>query len=238
MHDRPAGRQPDSSFWNELDKTEQDTLRQAGRLQRFPVGGVPLCFEGDGTDNVLIILAGWAKVTSPTSSGREVVLAVRGPGDIVGELSGLFGRPRSATVQAVVDIETLSIAASRFREFLDGNPRCWWPLTATLVARMDDLGDRLRVHAENDGGRRIAHLLVYLAELFIRDRIWDPGDPIEVHPPLSQTELGSWVDISRETAARAFRVLRARGLVQTGWRRIIVLDLAGLRAYAEGSPLS
>jgi CRP/FNR family transcriptional regulator, cyclic AMP receptor protein len=222
------------SFWDALNEPERETLLEAGRERDFHPNDEPLCFEGDASStNVLIILSGWAKVTSPTPSGRQVVFAVRGPGDLVGEVSALFSRPRTATVEALDAIRALTVPASRFTTLLDDHPRWWWPLTATIAGRVDELSNRLRWHAEADGKRRLAHLLVYLAELSLRYQ--KPGSAgIEILPRLSHTELGSWVDASRETAARGFHELRGRGLVATGWKRVTVLDLQGMRDYADG----
>ncbi|HEX2316081.1 MAG TPA: Crp/Fnr family transcriptional regulator [Thermomonospora sp.] len=231
MREGPMERLPATPFWEALGEPERALLGRAGRLRAFRPAE-PLCFEGDASTHVIVIMDGWAKVISPTGSGREVVLAVRGPGDMVGEVSAMFDRPRSATVQALVAINALSVPAQRFRAFLDENPHCWWPLMATIVDRMGDLGNRLRVHAGADGTCRLAHLLVHLAELSLRYQAPGPGGRIQILPPLSQADLGSWVDASRETAARGFGELRDLGLVATAYKKVTVLDLPGLRAYA------
>ncbi|WP_116026155.1 Crp/Fnr family transcriptional regulator [Thermomonospora umbrina] len=224
-------RLPAIPFWEALGEAERALLRRAGRVREFRPGAEPLCFEGDASTHVIIIMEGWAKVISPTGSGREVVLAVRGPGDMVGEVSAMFDRPRSATVQPLVNITALSVPAQRFRTFLDDNPQCWWPLMATVVDRMGDLGNRLRVHAGSDGTCRLAHLLVHLAELSLRYRPATADGRIQILPPLSQADLGSWVDASRETAARGFGELRDQGLVATAYKKVTVLDLPGLRGF-------
>ena len=54
--------------------------------------GTPLCMEGDPSTHLLVLLAGWAKVISSTVEGHEMVLALRGPGDVIGELAGDLGR--------------------------------------------------------------------------------------------------------------------------------------------------
>lgn len=225
--------QRNESFWDALDEPEREALQEVGRERDFLPGDESLTFEGDASStNIVIILSGWAKVSSPTPSGHQVVFAVRGPGDVVGEVSALFGRPRSATVEALDRIRALTVPASRFTAFLESHPHCWWPLTATIVSRIDELGIRLRWRAELDGKRRLAHLLVHLAELSLRHQPPGPAG-IEILPRLSHTELGSWMDASRETAARGFHELRERGLVATGWKRITVLDLQGIRDYAD-----
>ncbi|WP_241661210.1 Crp/Fnr family transcriptional regulator [Thermomonospora catenispora] len=233
MREGPMERVPMTRpFWEALTDEERAALSRAGRIRTFRPGGEALTFEGDVSAHMLVILDGWAKVVSPTDSGKEVVLAVRGPGDMVGEISAMFDRPRTATVQALVPLRALSVPAARFKAFLDEHPRSWWPLMATIVDRMGELGNRLRVNAGADGTCRLAHLLVHLAEVSLRYTEPGPDGQIPILPPLSQADLGSWVDASRETAARGFGELRERGLVQTAYRKVTVLDLPGLREFA------
>ena len=76
---------------------------------------------------------------------------------------------------------------------------------------------------------RLAHYLLDLA-----DRTGRPlADGTVEIPPLSQAELGSVVDASRETVARAFREWRAGGIIATGWRRTVILSPERLRAFAD-----
>jgi CRP/FNR family transcriptional regulator, cyclic AMP receptor protein len=104
-------------------------------------------------------------------------------------------------------------------------------VSGTFVRRIDDHDRRLRAQASADGARRLALLLIDLAEHY-----GTPGraGSIVIQPPLSQSELASWVDSSRETVARALKVWRADGLVDTARRKITVLNPDRLRAYANG----
>lgn len=234
MPDARNERPPDCGFWNALKEEQQQALRKAGRPKSYRPRADSLCFEGDLSSEVVIIMSGWAKVTSDTDSGHQVVFAVRGPGEIVGEVSALFDQPRTATVLPLVRVEALAVPAGRFKGFLEEHADAWWSLTGTLVNRMDELGHRLRMQAEADSARRLAHLLGHLATLSGRYQRPGPGGSIEILPPLSQMELGRWMDASRETAARGLRELRDQGLVMTARKKITVLDPGGLRAYAEG----
>ena len=62
-------------------------------------------------------------------------------------------------------------------------------------------------------------------------RTEDGGEELGV--PLSQPELGSLIGASKETAAKAVKQLREMGLVETRYRRIIVLDSTALRSFAR-----
>lgn len=229
----PPDRRP--GFWPALDERERAALAGAARPSLYPARA-PLCHQGDRHDHVIVILSGWVKVTSTTSGGHDIVLAVRGPGDLVGESAVLARRKRSATVSALDRVGALLVPAERFTAFLDAHPRAWLLISDTFVRRLDDADRRLRAQASTSGAQRLAVLLLHLADLSERYAPPAPDGSVAISPPLSQEELGSWVDASRETVARALRDWRAQGLVRTGWRRTVVVDRAGLRAVARGEP--
>ncbi|XRQ14186.1 Crp/Fnr family transcriptional regulator [Actinomadura welshii] len=229
-----AATPPRPEFWASLDSAQQSALRAAGRRKQYPVKA-PLVYQGDESDHVIIIEHGWAKVTSSTEDGHDVVLAVRGPGDLLAESAVLGGRTRSATVTALSPIRALVVPAARFTGFLDEHPDVWMLVTGTFVQRLDDSDRRLKAHVTSRGTRRLAMLLAQLAERSVQYAPPAPDGSIEIGPPLSQEELGSWMDASRETVARALNGLRRDGLIRTGWRRITVVDLPGLREFAKES---
>ncbi|QFG20338.1 Crp/Fnr family transcriptional regulator [Actinomadura sp. WMMB 499] len=229
----PSSQHP--GFWPALDAAQQAALRAVARVRQFGARA-PLVYQGDESDHVIVIERGWAKITATTEDGHDVVLAVRGPGDLIAESAALGGRTRSATVTALSPIRALVVPASRFTGFLETHPDVWRLVTGTFVHRLDDHDRRLQAHAAARGARRLALLLAQLAERSAHHVPPAPDGAIEIGPPLSQAELGSWTDASRETVARALTVLRRAGLIRTGRRRIVVLDLPGLRDYADRDP--
>lgn len=220
------------TFWSALTEDERAALHGAAHPRFFPARA-RLTVEGLGSEQALLIEHGWAKVCTATPGGREVLLAIRGPGELVSEGAALGGQAEPVTTTAVTATQTLVIPATRFLEFLDAHPHAWRVLARTLAGRVQDAHRHIQAWASAGSERRLALLLLDLARLSAR---YDPpaqGGGIEIGPPLSQEEVGNWLDISRETVARALRSLRARGLVHTGWRRITVTDLEALRAYAD-----
>ncbi|WP_243717196.1 Crp/Fnr family transcriptional regulator [Actinomadura darangshiensis] len=227
-----AASSPPTAFWAALDTAQRAALRAAARPKTFPVRA-PLVYQGDESDHVIVLERGWAKVTSATEEGHDVVLAVRGPGDLIAESAVLGGRPRAATVTALSPIRSLVVPAARFTGFLDAHQDVWMLVTGTFVQRMDDADRRLTANVTSRGPQRLAMLLVDLAERSVQHVPPAPDGSIEIGPPLSQEELGSWMDASRETVARALNGLRREGLIRTGRRRITVADLPRLREFAK-----
>lgn len=70
--------------------------------------------QGDTATHVLLLLAGRVRVSRVAADGTVLVLAVRGPGELLGEMAVLGDDDRSATVTAIDRCETRSIPAARF----------------------------------------------------------------------------------------------------------------------------
>lgn len=215
-------------FVARIDEADRAGLVERGRPRRWPTGAT-LFLEGDRSETVLIVVSGRVKVFSLTEQGEEVVLAVRGPGALLGELSALDGGVRSASVAALEPVAGIVVPSPAFIEFLRTHGQAATVLLRLITSRLRD-ADRKRVEfGAFDIAARVAGRLVELAERF--------GEPdengVRISVALSQDELAGWVGASREAVAKALRVLRDRGYVTTGRRTMTVLDLDGLRRRAR-----
>lgn len=213
-------------FMSLLTPAEIEELRRAGRPRRWERGATVMS-EGDNGDWVLVITSGRVKVSSHTANGTEVVLAVRGPGALVGDMSAIDGGPRSGTVTALEPVE--GIVVRDFAGFLHRHGRIAVLLMKLLISRLRD-ADRKRIeYGAFDTTGRVATRLVELAE-----RYGEPNNGgVRVALPLSQDELAGWTGASREAVSKALRSLRDRGLIETGRRRVIIHDMQGLRNRAR-----
>ena len=223
-----ADAEPDE-FMARLDPSDRTALSQRGRQRRWPAGA-SLFLEGEKCSTVVIVISGRVKVFSLTEQGEEVVLAVRGPGALLGELSAVDGSPRSASVSALEPVTALVLPIAAFIDYLRQHGPAGIVLLQMVTARLRDSDRKRAEFAAYDIAARVARRLVELAERF--------GEPdehgVRISVALSQDELAGWVGASREAVAKALRVLRSRGYVSTGRRAMTVLDMDGLRRRAGG----
>jgi CRP-like cAMP-binding protein len=188
-----------------------------------------MCQEGDPATHLYVLIVGWVKILSVTSHGQERVLALRGNGDIVGELAGEMTGHRTATLQAIDAVHALIGRYDRFSSFLDSNPGAAHAYRRVMTQRWGDAAELLRKHPLTSGAQRLASLLLELAERHGMVR----GGRIDVVMPLSQEDLASLAGTSRATVTRAIRNWRDRGFVSTGQRHITITDLPRLRQIAD-----
>ena len=125
-------------------------------------------------------------------------------------------------------MQTLAVAAPEFREFLQTHARASMNLVLMLIDRLHTADSARAEFAGVDVVGRVARRLVELSE-----RFGEPCDEgIEITLALSQEELAAWTASSREAVAKAMRMLRELGWIETHRRRVVISDLEALRRYA------
>jgi CRP/FNR family transcriptional regulator, cyclic AMP receptor protein len=221
---RPQARLSFRALLNDQDRATLDGL---GRRAHFPAGAV-LMHEGLHGEGVLVLLSGVVKATSVTGAGREVVLAFRGPGELIGDLAIIDGRPHSSTVVVVEPVEALLIPSADFQAFVDQSPAAAVALIRMVVDRFRDTDRKIVEFSASDALGRVASRLVELSETYGEPS--ERGLTISLH--LSQEELAGWAACSQKAVVNALQTLRQLALVETGRRRITVLDAEGLRLRA------
>jgi len=139
-------------FWALLGGREQAVLATLGRPHRSAAGAT-LCLEGEPSTHVFILLSGWVKIVSVSGDGREMLLALRGPGDIIGEIAGEITGYRTATVRAAGTLQSLIVAADRFERFLDQHPAAAHAYRRAMAERRRSADETQRGRALTNGHR-------------------------------------------------------------------------------------
>lgn len=230
---RSAGSLPDveqESFLGALEPAEQAALRERGTVRRF-AGGAALFHEHTVPSSVSILIDGRVKLTRVTADGRDVLLAIRGPGDVLGEQSAIDGEPRSATAVALEPVEALNLTAADFISFVARTPSAATYMMRLLSARLRDADDKRVGFAAQDTLGRVAARLVELGERYGAEHSDGDGDPtgLRIDLAITQEDLAAWTGTSREGVSRALQTLRSLNWVETGRRSIVILDLDALR---------
>src|SRR3712207_4212378 len=104
---------PPKEFLQGLTAEERDELIRLGTTQRVDEEGYVLMERGEEADRVLVVLSGRVRISRDGQT-----LSERGPGSLIGEMSIVDGRPRSATVATAGPSEILSVSANQFRSFI------------------------------------------------------------------------------------------------------------------------
>ena len=214
-------------FLSALEPDAADELRSRGIPRRYP-RGTALFHERQLGDRVMVVLSGTVKLISVSEDGTEVLLALRGAEDLLGELGALDGRPRLASAIALDDVEVLVMPAADFKSFLERHPRAALVILEMLATRLRDADSKRVEFAAQDSMSRVAARIVELSERFGEES----DGAIRIDLPISQEELAGWTGCSRDSVVKALQSMRGLGWIDTQRRRIIVHDLNAVRQRA------
>lgn len=183
-----------------------------------------------------MIRSGLVKITKSVPDGRSALIALRGAGDLVGELAAIDTQARSASVTTLMDSELLVMRGDAFAAACQDHRPLADAVMQVLADRVRELSRQVIELSVGDSMARVCGRLVELVGVEEVGRILTAdGDhpPIEVPLPVSQEEIGAWTGMSREAVVKALRRLRDLGWVETGRRTVIIYDL---RAVYGRSP--
>jgi CRP-like cAMP-binding protein len=224
---RQEGRWPANSSLGAFSASTSAEIVQLGTFRKFEARRV-LLHESEQSTHVVLLLSGLTKVTAVTPDGGFALLAIRGPGDFVGELASLDGQPRSATVTTASTVEARVLSQAQFQGFLSRHPD-------TAVAIIRGVGRKLRLATQrrvNFSGTevqvRLARVLLELVSEFGRPS----DDGVEIEVPLTQPELAALVGAAEPTVHKVLAALRRERVLTTGYRSLTVHDLVVLRTIA------
>ena len=202
-------------------------LHAAGRPLTWQ-NGETLLSQGLPATLLIVIRRGLVKITADSPNGYTSMLAVRGAGELLGELSCLDGAPCSATATAYSPGEGVVISAPRFVHLLEQHGPLALAVLRTVTERLRH-ADRMRAeHGAYSADLRVARVLVELAE---RHGVADEHRPEGHQVRISQPDLAGAAGTSLPSVVRTLRRLRDKGLVSTGRDRVTVLDLDALAAW-------
>jgi CRP/FNR family transcriptional regulator, cyclic AMP receptor protein len=182
--------------------------------------GEILFSEGEPGDSLYIVLSGKVKVVRRAADGRQNLIALMGPSDMIGELSLFDPGPRTATATAVTDARLARLRKSSLRPWLSNRPEIAEQLLRVLARRLRRTNDALADLIFTDVPGRVAKNLLQMAGRFgSRD-----GGVLRVTHDLTQEELAQLVGASRETVNKALADFASRGWLRLDGKSVIILD--------------
>lgn len=188
----------------------QQRARVLERCTRLDVPARQAVFhQGEPGREMYIVVSGRLKVSVVSEEGKELSFFILKPGDNFGELALLDGERRSATITAIEPCELLVLHHRDFRDLLQQHQAIGLRLLSILAGRVRATTELYgnSVFIEIPG--RLAALLLELAGEHGQQR----NDGLLIDMKLSQYELGTLINASRESVNKQLKAWQGQGLV-------------------------
>lgn len=166
--------------------------------------------QGEPGGHLYLIESGRVKISSLSPDGREVLVAIIGPGEIFGELSLFDAGLRTADARTMEETVLHALSHDIFRHYVEAHPKVAWELLRILASRLRRADEVLQDAAFFDVPGRVAKRLLSLAS---QHGSKDTNGGLRIDVPLTQEEIAQMVGASRESVNKALANFLERGWV-------------------------
>jgi CRP/FNR family cyclic AMP-dependent transcriptional regulator len=158
-----------------------------------------LFLAGDPPDGCYLIEQGLLKVTIVSATGGERILAILGPGAVVGELAMIDGAARSSSVSTLRETDLRFISRSDFQTFTDQHPEVMRHIMAVLAKRLRDTNMVIAAASFLSLKGRVARAMLNLADAFGQDV---GQGRLLIRQKVSQSDVAAMAGMARENVSR------------------------------------
>jgi len=197
------------SLFRGLTPQELDWVRRRVHLRTFAAGTTIMTAEQPG-EVVYFILRGTVKIHIEQLDGTDVILAIIGAGDTVGEMSMLDSVGRSASAITLEETTILWMDNATFRDMLQTIPVVSLNLTRVLANRVRLANEQIQSLANLDVYGRVARQLLAFADKY--GEASGDGD-VMIPLRLTQTDLADLVGASRKRVNQVIVSFKKQGLI-------------------------
>jgi CRP-like cAMP-binding protein len=184
---------------------------------------------GDAPNGLYCVEKGVVKLTRRGPDGRQVILRLVEPGDILGLPQLLMNESHKESAEVVEDASICFIDRSVFQEAMDESPDLNRRLLQTVVEQSRNTEESYVVLASRSVRERMADALIHLA----KKHGVKGDDGITIHLNLTREELASLAGTVLETAVRTLKDFKDDGLITIDGRRITVVKFDDLQRIAS-----
>jgi CRP/FNR family cyclic AMP-dependent transcriptional regulator len=196
------------------------------RFARDYAAGTVLFEEGQPGDYMYVVQSGEVEIRRMVGE-TERVLAVLTPGEFLGEMAILNGKPRTATATVVEPMRCLVIEAKTLEQMVARNAEIALRLIKKLAKRLDSADTLVEILMHRDPKARVMLALARHADAFGEHT--EAGTRVRTTAPELAREVGVDESVAQEVMAR----LRRLHLITEEETSIIVADVGRLQDFLE-----
>ena len=225
MIDHEASLLASSELFGDLPVQDRQRIVELCTRRQFAARQV-IFHQGEVGREMFIVVSGRLKVSVTSEEGKELSFFIFHANDIFGELALLDGERRSATVTSIGPSELLVLHHRDFQQLLQQHQLIGLKLLSVLAGRVRATTSLYESSVFIEIPGRLAGKLLELAH----EHGTESDDGIQIELKLSQYELGTLVNASRESVNKQLKAWQSQGIIDIRHGKIFVAEPEVLEA--------
>lgn len=201
-------------------KTEHDRMEEIEALKICSSfkKGESIFREGSYASGVYCINAGKIKLAMMGSEGKEQIVRMAKPGDIIGYKALLSGDRYSATATAIEDCNICFIPREIFLVILQKDAGLSFEMMKLLSNELKQAEEKITHLAQKPVRERVAETILFLKETYGIDK------DNQINILLTREEIANLVGTATETAIRLLSEFNKDHIIELSGKKIKILD--------------
>jgi CRP-like cAMP-binding protein len=183
--------------------------------------------EGETTNGIFCIKDGVCKLTKLSANGKDQIVKLVKPGELLGQRSLISEEPTNLSAVALEDMEVCFIPKKEIMEFFNENNQFSMNVMKTICGDLKDADDHMVSLAQKSVKERLAETLLHLEDTFGKN---EDGS---LHIQLSREELAGMIGTATESCIRLLSEFNKTGLIELIGKKISLVDRNKLKRMSE-----
>lgn len=209
-----------------LSAEEMKMMDNMASMKDAPKNQV-LYFSEDSANSIYLLKKGKVKISKISKEGREVILAILGPGEVFGELSITGQEKREEIAEVTEDAVICKVGILDFESMMEHNPKFNLQVTKLIGFKLKKIQNRLENLIFKTSDQRVKSFIKETVMELGRDIIGEDNQKV-VELRLTQEVIAKLTATSRQTVTTVFNDLEERGIIKYDRKRIFVRDMKAL----------
>ncbi|MBN1643462.1 MAG: Crp/Fnr family transcriptional regulator [Dehalococcoidales bacterium] len=206
-----------TAYFSVLNDKELDIVGQVFSEKTFQRGEIIL-WEGETSDTFFLVAAGAVKVFKTSAQGKEQILSIARPGDVLNDIPIFDGKANPVGAQALGPVILYGIKRDKFQLILRQSPG----LTLNAIKVLAERTRHLFTLVEDLSFRHVMGRVVKIL-------LTHAGDGVAPVQRLTQQEMAAMAGTAREVVARSLKALEEQGYIRLENHRIVISDKESLQ---------
>ncbi len=217
-----------NTLFTGLNTRQLDAFKDVVSISAFKKREV-VFMEGDECTGLYIIRTGRVKVVRSSHAGKEQIIKILKPGDMLGFEALYDGRTYRNTAMAMDDCELCYMEKNSFFSILVKEPDISRKLIISMGRELDQAYDRIGSLGLLNAREKLAHLLYTLASEYGTrcDRV------VKLNLTLSRLEIAELLGITQETSIRLLKSFKDEGILDIKRKEIVIKSLDRLKMMGQ-----